>query len=383
MRARARGALRFAVRGIAVAVAVGMAGCAAGPKPWVIDPKKITRSVVDADYVGAFPWVQVDADGRVHVSYYVARYGEHWGALKYAHTARGAWTTAYVDISRAGDVGRNTSLQLDSAGKTHIAYWDNVNSALKYASDTAGAWRSEVVDTAGGQGRGAMLALDATDTAHLIYYAGGELRYATGRPGAWQRRSVAPVGDVRMYPAIALDAQSRVHLLFYDALRGMVRYAVARGNDWDFADVAELGRGAYPAPKLALDPSGGVHAIFYDGRDRSLKYAQAAAGGWHVSRVAAVGDTGFDPKLGREDSLGSTPAILVDADGVVHVSYYDGERADMRYAVLAGGTWRSALLDSEGDVGRYSSLTTAPDGAIHIVYRDSSRNSLKHIQLRR
>jgi hypothetical protein len=68
-----------------------------------------------------------------YISYYDATSGD----LKYAYQvySSNTWTWQRTVVDSAGDVGKFSSLALDSNGAMHISYYDATNHALKYVTD--------------------------------------------------------------------------------------------------------------------------------------------------------------------------------------------------------------------------------------------------------
>jgi hypothetical protein len=62
-----------------------------------------------------------------------------------------ALTMLSVPLVRAElpDAGLGTSLQLESTGKSHIAYWDTLGRGVRYARWDGSQWIIQVVDGAG------------------------------------------------------------------------------------------------------------------------------------------------------------------------------------------------------------------------------------------
>ncbi|MFQ5473828.1 MAG: hypothetical protein ACE5FA_13220, partial [Dehalococcoidia bacterium] len=81
--------------------------------------------------------------------------------------AQGSWTIETVDSS--GDVGRWSSLDLDSGGEPHIGCYDVTNKDVVYAVRSGGSWSIETVESAGDVGQYTSLDLDDVDTPHLCY----------------------------------------------------------------------------------------------------------------------------------------------------------------------------------------------------------------------
>jgi len=76
--------------------------------------------------------------------YYYAFYSYRTGI--YSEAASLTATPALKqDVDQSGDVGRYSSLALDSDGKVHISYYDNTNDDLKYITNAPGYWAEPVI----------------------------------------------------------------------------------------------------------------------------------------------------------------------------------------------------------------------------------------------
>ena len=110
------------------------------------------------------------------------------------------WTTEVVDSS--GDVGRHTSIALDTSDNAHISYIDFTNRELKYATNTTGSWVTETVDSSGSAGFFyTSIAIDTSDNAHISYFddTNDDLKYTTGQGSTGPPVPVSsPVPDIKV-----------------------------------------------------------------------------------------------------------------------------------------------------------------------------------------
>ena len=90
--------------------------------------------------------------------------------------------------------------------------------------------------------------------------------------------------------------------------------------------------------------------------------------GWYTETVDNGGQ-------GRYSSL------ALDAGGYPHISYYDYQNADLRYAYQDASGWHIQVIDSAGDVGKHTSLTLDQAGYPHIAYNDDTNGDVKYAYL--
>ncbi len=95
----------------------------------------------------------------------------------------------------------------------------------------------------------------------------------------------------------------------------------------------------------------------------------AADGQWKIETV--------DNNLGGMTSLDNS--IAVDNLGNPHISYYDSNTEDLKYASKTGDNpWQTETVDSAGNVGLDTSLDLDGSNNPHISYYDKTNNLVKY-----
>jgi len=247
---------------------------------WYYTPGEDSSLVEGSSGVGRNTSIALTSEGVPYISYYDGRFtlGVKNEATRLARKDGESWALETIDDA-TGDWGwgGHTSLQLDADGRPHVSYYDARYRDLRYAYRDGSSWRLFTVDSEGDVGDAGSLALDSGGRPHIAYYdaTNGDLKYARWTESDWSIATVDSVGDVGKHVSLALDSVGNPHIAYYDATNHDLRYARWTGNTWETVIVDGEGSvGAYPS--LALDNDDNVHIAYADGTNRALKYATTA-----------------------------------------------------------------------------------------------------------
>ena len=286
---------------------------------WVI------TTVEEGGYQMVYPSIAIDSAGHVHIAY---SFGDQISGgrsnVKYATNRTGAWVVSRVDD--ADNVGRHTSLALDSNDKAHISYYDEQNFNLKYATDLSGSWEMITLDSSGGAGEYvgeySSISVDSNNRPHIAYhfriFANAYLKYARNIIGVWEISQLTYDQSRRSFASIAVDRNNHVHIVSsYET--GGLEYRNNIIGQWAYQTIPTIGHVGMN-PSISLDRSDKVHIAYTDGTNSDLMYANNISGSWYTASADSQGYVGVNP------------SIALDSNDVVHMIHYDISNGDLKYA---------------------------------------------------
>lgn len=281
-----------------------------------------------------------------------------------------------MNIVETGNVGRYSSLELDSAGNPVISYFDNTNGTLKLAHCNDPYCNTASLQTLDAALEDTSLELDSAGNPVISYGSGDGLKLAhCGDPNCTSAsiQTVDNTAGAGRDSSLALDASGNPVISYRHVGNGGLMLAYCDDPDCETAtltvveDGSGFGRGYFTS--LALDGDG-YPVISYADRDN------------------------FDLKLARCHDAICTSRTLTVIDGDVNFGYsslklnssgnavisYQGGIDDLKLAVCNDVNCTSStvtVVEAVGNTGYFTSLGLDSSGNAVIGYTDTSSIDLK------
>lgn len=330
---------------------------------------------LSAGMAGSHMDMAVHTDNTVWVSAYSA--GDPFTRKVYGDLIVGRWNMAmsrvdwtHVDGVPAGgtiggatngwrggnetpgpDVGKWSSIALDSMGRPRVTYWDATNEKLKFASFDGTNWTQHVVDDNGRNGRYTSLVLLPGGVPMVAYRA--TVTDAMGAVTAELRVARASSAT----PTRAAD---------WTVTRVFSAPTSCRAND------CAMGQ-ACLASGRCVATSAGCSPMCMGGKVCVMNMCQDA----------------IAPNYIEDFSVGVLfPSLQVDAMGRGGVVFYHRDRGNLMGARFDGSMWSApfiivgeAMMRDEGDFGAWSSLAIGSDGVWHVAYVDGYDETVNYVRV--
>ena len=223
--------------------------------------------------------------------------------------------------------------------------------------------------SSGAVGEGPNIALDSNGAVHICSktVTSDNLYYTTNASGSWQSATIDSTGNVGGDCFIILDSDDDIHITYRDDSNNNLKYATKAlssaiaSSNWAVSTMDNNGNvGNFGS--MAVDANDTLHVAYYSGNGASLKYATLADGSttWSREVVESTND------------VGKYTSIALDSNGNPHITYYDDTNNDLRYTHKMGSSWTFTTLDSTAHTGKGTSLAIDSNDHLHVAYKTNS-----------
>lgn len=314
------------------------------------------------------------------------------------------WDVETVDSN--GNVGRGTSLAMDSNGYPHICYWDRDNYYLKYVRFNGLEWEDpQIIDTHVLTVYHS-LALDSNNRPHIAYadFIYGNilcLKYIRWTGLEWEEHIVDTDGNVGREVSLVLDEYDNPHMSYTelcivdDFAVYYPKYAYRDDTTWQVEYVEETSDCDI---KCSIDlDSENIPHILYTEQIRHpsypwyiggiLKYATRTNDGWikeSITEARSLGDLSF--ALDSNDNPHICYVVIRAEDPEFENQPYDN---DLYYAHRINNNFGITIIDDSFSSTNLLDpcLTIDSNDNPHICYRhtcwsDPNQSELKYATIK-
>ncbi len=209
---------------------------------------------------GGSPSLALDAAGVPCISYGKSYRWPYYATLRYTVRCGNTWCGEEVDSmgpNSAYSLGVGSSLALDAGGQPSISYLgadDHAeNRQMRLAHKDAVGWQVEVVDRdVDSYTAVTSLALDAAGRTMIAYAKNYDLMLAVKQDDDWHIEVVDNAGNVTGSIVLVLNSQGQPHVGYFNGDRP--RYAVRDAQGWQIQDVGPAELAACCTSGFALGP---------------------------------------------------------------------------------------------------------------------------------
>jgi hypothetical protein len=252
--------------------------------------------------------IAIGDDGTLYVVYCAA-------GLVTVYGTAGDWTSPQ-NLDPEADCTKDLDVTVDGQGQVSIGYSTQAGGFRWFTYGGDSSISDTIEDSKVGTGS---ITVNSAGLLHASFDQGGKLMYATpAGGGGWQAEVVDDGGNLGQFSSVAYDGEF-VHISYYDKGNGVLKYATNTSGVWE-SSVVDDSDDVGMHTSLVLAEGGSAHIAYYG--NPAVRYATNFGGVWESLMIdAKVGD-------GQTDT-----SIAIDADGYLHMTYYDINSQMLKYAV--------------------------------------------------
>ncbi|MAH09484.1 MAG: hypothetical protein CL961_07440 [Euryarchaeota archaeon] len=291
----------------------------------------------------------IDDNDEIHAAY--TTYNSNYETLVYLHYDGTTWSDTEVSVSaNFGPIG----IAVDSNNHPHISHavsGQYCGDGLRLASYTGSGWAYRSVDIGSNRGCDSDIVIDENDNIYIAYQVRDQskLKVATNKSGSWDVYTAdSGPSSSSLYPgymtSMVMDGQGQLHIAHFDDKNDDLRYSTGITNGPWTTTIVEHSGHTGREPSIAVDFADNPHIVYHSWASFNLKYAtiNSATSSWTTSTISTA-------------DVGDGDSLFIDQNGVMHVSFYDGDSEVMNYATKSTGLTQTNEIRVQ--FGQYGSVT--------------------------
>jgi len=220
------------------------------------------------------------------------------------------------------------------------------------ASSLSAQWNTDIIDTSPTSAQPSDIAYDSNGYPHIVYFSGEALRYTYWTGSGWTPAVTIFSHYHRDACKIAVAPNNNVYLLF--SMSDDIYYQQIGTEKIKIADKRSY------SLDFTIDASSKIYVVY--STDEGIWYYD----GTNSTRIDASGGNDADV------------SIAIDSNNNPHIVYSTG--FGLKYAKY-DGQWIINTIDSSGNVGLYCSIGIDDNDVIHVSYYDNDNGNLKYAKL--
>jgi len=336
-----------------------------------------------ASNVGKYTSIALDTHGNPVVSYY----DQAGHALKVLHCGNSSCSTGNTIATpdSVDDVGQYTSVTVDSGNKPVVSYYDVTKGILKvlHCGNAACTQANSIAtpDITSSNGVQSSIKLNAAGQPIIAYFdfTHKSLKMLTcGNANCTSGNTITTVdasGDVGRYPSMAISNGNPL-VSYLDLLNGNLKILHC-GNAKCTAgnttiSIAGVGGVTGYFSSLMLDNTNLPVVSFYNLTNHDLNIVRCGNAACTSNNSLVVPDIA--------GQVGLYTSLRLDANNNPIVSYYDATNGDLKVLHCGSSTCNpnsTVVADNAANVGQYSSLKLDSTGKPVVSYWDETNGHLK------
>ena len=219
-------------------------------------------------------------------------------------------------------------------------------------SSLSAQWNTEIIDTSPTSAQPSDIAYDNNGYPHIVYFSGCDLRYTYWTGSGWIPATTIFSNSYRDACKIIVDPNGNIYLLF--SMDRDIYYQQIGSEKIKIADKTSH------SLDIEIDENSNIYVVY--STDTGIYYYD----GTNSTRIDQSG--GYNADV----------SIALDSNNNPHIVYSTG--FGLKYAKY-DGQWVVNTIDASGDMGLYCSIEIDDNDVIHVSYYDNDNGNLKYAKL--